>query len=64
MIIHNEMTTMRKELKQQKEFFNACKKHSRNKKIMLQNRFVFITEKILQIAKKTVSVNATKGVQK
>ena len=62
--IYNKMITMHKELKQQQKMFNAHKKHSKNKKITLQNRFMFTTEEILQIIKKTKSINATKSVQK
>ena len=47
-----------------KKIFNACEKHSRGKKIALQGRFVFTTEKMLQIAKEAKSINATKSVQK
>ena len=63
-IIHNKTITMHKKLKQQKIFFETCKKHSKNKKITLQNKFVFTTEEILQITKKTKSINAIKSVQK
>ena len=55
---------MHKELKEPKKFFNAHKKRSKSKRITLQNRFVFTTEKMLQIMKKTKSINATKNVQK
>ena len=55
---------MRKELKQQKNFFNACKKRSKGKRIMLQGRFVFMIEEMLQIVKETDTINATKSVQK
>ena len=58
------MITMHKKLKQQKKLFEACKKHSKNKKIALQSKFVFTTEEILQITKKTKSINATKSAQK
>ena len=51
-IIHNKMITMRKALKQPKKKFNACKKCLKNKKIVLQSKFIFITEKMLQITKK------------
>ena len=34
------------------------------KKIALQNRFVFMTEEMLQITKETKPINATKNVQK
>ena len=63
-MVHNEMITMRKELKQQKKFFEACKKCSKNKKIALQSKFVFMIEEMLQITKETKSINATKSVQK
>ena len=55
---------MHKKLKQQKKSFKTHKKCSKNKKIPLQNKFIFTTEKILQIAKKTKSINATKNTQK
>ena len=58
------MITMRKELKQQKKFFEICKKCLKSKKIALQGKFVFMTEKMLQITKETKSINATKSVQK
>ena len=51
-MVHSEMITMRKELKQQKKFFEARKKHSKNKKIASQCKFVFMTEEVLQITKK------------
>ena len=60
-IIHNEMITMRKELKQQKKLFETHKKCSKNKKIALQDKFVFTTEEMLQIAKEAKSINATKS---
>ena len=63
-IIHNKIITMHKKLKQQKKFLETCKKHSKNKKIILQNKFVFTTEEILQITKKTKSINVIKSVQK
>ena len=55
---------MHKKLKQQKKFFNACKKCSKNKKTVLQTKFVFTTEEMLQIMKKIKSTNATKSIQK
>ena len=63
-MVHSEMITMCKELKQQREFFNACKKRLRSKRIVLHGRFVFTTEEMLQITKKVESINATKNVQK
>ena len=63
-IVHNEMITMRKELKQQKIFFKTCKKCSKSKRIALQGKFVFMIEEVLQITKETKSVSATKSVQK
>ena len=44
--------TMCKELKQPQKFFNACKKCSRSKRIVLYGRFVFTTEAMLQMMKK------------
>ena len=58
------MITMHKELKQQKKFLETRKKCSKNRKIALQNKFVFTTEEMLQIAKETKSINATKNAQK
>ena len=58
------MIIMHKELKQQKKLFEACKKYSKNKKIVLQNKFVFMIEEILQIAKEAELINATKSAQK
>ena len=63
-MIHNEMITMHKELKQPKNSFETCKKCSKNKKMVLQSKFVFTTEEMLQITKKTKSINATKSAQK
>ena len=63
-IIHNEMITMCKELKQPKKFLETYKKCSKNKKIALQNKFMFMTKEILQIAKETKSVSVTKSAQK
>ena len=63
-MIYNEIITMCKKLKQQKKLFNACKKRSKNKRIVLQSRFVFTTKEMLQITKKTKSINTTKNVQK
>ena len=34
-IIHNEMITVCKKLKQQKKLFEICKKYSKNQKIVL-----------------------------
>ena len=61
---HNEMITMRKELKQQRKLFEAHKKCLKNKKIALQDKFMFMIEEMLQIAKETKSINATKSAQK
>ena len=55
------MITMCKKLKR-KNNFNACKKCSRNKRIALQNRSVFMTEDMLQMMKETKSINATKSI--
>ena len=63
-MVHNEMITMHKELKQLKFFFEICKKCSKNKKIALQNKFVFMIKEMLQIAKETKSINVTKSAQK
>ena len=63
-MVHSEMITMYKELKQQKNFFEACKKHLKSKKIALQSKFVFMIEEVLQIAKETESVSVTKSAQK
>ena len=60
-MVHSEMITMRKELKQWKEFFEVCKKHSKNRKIVLQSEFVFMTEEMLQITKETKFINVTKS---
>ena len=46
-MIHNEMIIIHKKLQQQKIFFNTCKNCSKNKKIILQNKFVFTTKKML-----------------
>ena len=46
-MVHSEMITMHKELKQQKKIFETCKKCLKDKKIALQSKFVFITEEIL-----------------
>ena len=51
-------------IKTVKKIFNACKKRSKNKKFVLQNRFVFMTEEMLQITKEIKSINATKSIQK
>ena len=58
------MIIMRKELKQQKELLNARKKHSKGKRIALQNKFMFTIEEVLEIAKKAESVNAAKNTRK
>ena len=63
-MVHNEIITMHKKLKQQRKLFETCKKCSKNKRIALQNKFVFTTEEILQITKETKSVSVTKSAQK
>ena len=63
-MVHNEMITMCKKLKQQKNFFEVCKKCLKNKKIALQSKFVFMIEEVLQITKETKSISATKSAQK
>ena len=63
-MIYSEIITMRKKLKQQREIFNTRKKRSKNKKIALQNRFVFTTKTVLKIAKKAESTSATKSTRK
>ena len=55
---------MHKKLKQQEKLFNACKKRSKSEKIVLQNRFVFTIEKILQIMKVAELINTSKTIQK
>ena len=60
-MVHSEMITMCKELKQQKKFLETRKKCSKNKKIALQSKFVFTTEEMLQITKEAESVNVTKS---
>ena len=55
------MITMRKKLKQQKKFLEICKKCSKNKRIALQSKFVFMIEEMLQITKETKSINVTKN---
>ena len=51
-------------MKQPKKNFEIHKKCSKNKKIALQNKFVFMTGGMLQIIKKMKSINATKSAQK
>ena len=63
-MVHNKMITMHKELKQQKNLFETHKKYSKNKKIILQNKFVFMIEEMLQITKEAESKNVTKSAQK
>ena len=63
-IIYHKMITMHKKLKQPKIFWENCKKCSKNKKVVLQNKFVFIIKEMLQITKKIKSINVTKNVQK
>ena len=55
---------MHKELKQPKKIFEIYRKHSKIKKIVLQNKFVFTIEELLQITKEAKSINATKSAQK
>ena len=52
---------MHKELKQQKICFEIYKKCLKNKKIILQNKFVFMIEEMLQILKETKLINMTKS---
>ena len=52
---------MRKELK---IFLDACKTHSKKRKIGSQNKFMFKIKKILQVTKEIASIKATKNVQK
>ena len=63
-IIYNETITMHGKLKRKNKTFETHKKCSKNKKIALQNKFVFMTEEILQITKETKLINATKSAQK
>ena len=63
-MIYNKMTTMHKELKQQKQILEACKKCSKNRRIALQEKFVFMMEAMLQITKETKSINVNKNALK
>ena len=63
-MVHSELITMRKELRQQRELLNARKTRSRGKRIALEGRFVFTTEEVLQIAKEAEVVSAAKGARK
>ena len=58
------MITTRRKLKQQRKLLDAHKKFLKNKKITLQNTFVFTTEKMLQITKEAESINVTKNIWK
>ena len=60
-IIHDEIITIHKKLKQPKFFLETCKKCSKNQKIVLQNKFMLIIEEMLQITKKTKLINAAKS---
>ena len=63
-ITHNNITTMHKELKQKNNLFNARKKHKTNKKIAVKRKFVFTTEKVLQLVKEVEAENAAKKMRK
>ena len=58
------MNTMHQKLKQQNFFLEIHKKYSKNKKIALQSKFVFMTEEILQITKEAESISTIKSAQK
>ena len=47
--IHTELITAQKKLKSIKEIFNTRKKHTKNKRIALEGKFVFSTQEILDI---------------
>ena len=55
---------MHEKLKQKNDLFNACKKCKINKRIVVKKKFVFTTEKVLQLVKKTEAENATKKMRK
>ena len=58
-ITHNNITIMRKKLKQKDEILNARKKHKK-KKIAVEKKFVFITKETLELVEKTKAETAVK----
>ena len=46
--VHNQMVTMHKELEQQKTLFEIFKKCLKNKKFVLQDKFVFTMGEMLE----------------
>ena len=61
---HNNITTMREELKQKDDLLNAHKKCKTGKRIVIKKKFVFTTEEILQLMKKAEAENAIKKMRK
>ena len=58
------MIMMCKKLKQPKNYLMPARHIQKNKRIALQNEFVFTTEEKLQITKEAESISATKNIQK
>ena len=50
---HAELITVRKEFELTKKIFSTRKKCTKNKRIALENKFVFFTQKVLNIAHAT-----------
>ena len=61
---HNNITTMRKELKQKNDLFNARKKRKISKRIAVKGKFVFTTEEVLQLMKEAEAENTAKKMRK
>ena len=61
---HSNITTMREKLKQKDDLLNARKKRKTSKRIAVKGKFVFTTEKVLQLVKKAEAENATKKMRK
>lgn len=61
---NTELTTLRREIKEQKELIETRKKRKKGKRIALEGRFLFSTEEVLEIARKAEEKMAHKKPNK
>ena len=61
---HTKLITTQRKLKSAKEILNTRKKRTKNKKVALKSKFVFSTQKILNIARTAEAKTKTKKKHK
>ena len=61
---HTKLITARKKLKSAKEILNTRKKHTKGKRVALEDKFMFSTQKVLDIARVAEAEAETKKKHK